>query len=185
MNKLLIIFLFFVSIIPAQENNKGKISLILNNKKIDLPITSILLRKENSSILSIRSEQNNEENQNLIALEFTFKDQILNGEKDPHGIDINIVTKRKFEAGGEELSVRYPANEKENGYAHYVVYSKGEKMNWDINSFNMKFDIGDISYKDGALKINGTFSGAFRSSLSKSANDNLVEIKYGMFEIII
>lgn len=183
----MVLFLAFASVLSAQENNKGNISLIFNEYKIDLPVTSIILRKENLIRLSIRGEQSIDDDQKIIALEFSLKDLKTDTKEFVlEGTRINILIRRNgIDSHGEELLVWFPENDFSEGKAHYSVYKKGQKLNWDISSFNMKFNIDNISYFNGSLKINGSFSGKFRSDLTKDPFESTAEIKDGKFEIVI
>jgi len=58
MKKLIILVLVTGSLIFAQENSKGRISLVFNGEKIDLPIRNVTVMKQNNILISIRAEYN-------------------------------------------------------------------------------------------------------------------------------
>lgn len=185
--KSLIILLLSVPLFFAQEKSKGDVSLIFNNKEIRVPVTSIILRKENNIYISIRAEESIDDNQKLIAIELSLnelkadtKEFFLEGTK------INIITRGKnIETEGEELLILFSENDSEEDKVQYSVYNNGHKKNFDILYISMKLNIDEVTYNDGLLKINGSFSGKFRSDLTTDPLEYTAEIKDGKFEIII
>ncbi len=184
MKKLFLLVLFLAPVLFSQQNNNGNISLVYNGEKIDLPINSITIQKENRIILSIKAEQKDENIQERVALDLGLKE--LSSEPDAEtleGIKIEISTRDNTTDSGKELSFRF-GNEKENyGASFYGVSNRGKKSSWKINSVSMKINITDVKYINGVLHLTGEFSGTFKSS---DAPEGLTaEIKNCSFEIII
>lgn len=188
MKRILVIIFIAVSALYAQDNNKGRISFIFNDEKIDLPFTSVFLQYENKILISARAEYNDSTLQETVAVELGFKK--LSPEKSarsfPIKFDINI--RDNANKTGKYLSLRYDDNGLESGnekndFANYGVYNKGEKVNWDINTLHLSFDVTNVIYTGKELKITGNFSGTFSSTLAPKGQ--VAEIKDGKFEIII
>ena len=185
MKKLLVFIFLIAPVIFAQSNNKGNISFIFNNNKIDLPISSIMLRKDNNTVLTARAEQNNEESKKLISIEMTFGNDAFSAKKDPKELRLEILSRNNFQTDGEQLSIHYPPGN-DKGELSYTVFNRGERLNLNLQSFHMIFNLENISYKEGAIKINGTFSLKCSYSLKQNSSDNnSIEVKDGKFEIII
>jgi hypothetical protein len=188
MKKIISLIVLITSIASAQGTKgtieKGKISLMLNDTKFDLPISSIQLRKDEKTFLSVRAEENNEENQKLAALELTFAGSFLS-KKDPEEIRLNFITKSAFLSTGEELSIHYPPSDTSEILIDYTAYEKGERMSWEVTSFNLVFNIDDVSFENNSIKIAGSFRGNVGSKLRIRENMKVIEIKDGKFEIII
>ncbi|MCB0753179.1 MAG: hypothetical protein KDC52_17030, partial [Ignavibacteriae bacterium] len=82
MKKYLVVALILLcSMAYGEENYKGKISLIFNGEKIELPINIVTLKKENKILISIRAEQSNEEDQQLFKLEWEM-DKLTTNDDD-------------------------------------------------------------------------------------------------------
>ena len=178
---LLIVFSFYI---PAQENYKGRVSLTFNNEKIDIPINSIILRKEVQIILSIRAERNDDSVQQMVSMELSFNKLTKGkGGQTMDNLGMTISSQNKSTASGGEVTFSFAAR---NEHASYSVSRKGERISWDINSFSLKFNISEMNYVDSQFKIIGDFKGEFRSIDEKgNLRKDIAEIKDGKFEIII
>lgn len=188
MKKVFFLISFIASCMFAQHSTKGNISMIFNSEKIDLPIITILIHKDNGILLSIEAEKQDSIIQQMVTLEIGLKElssgsnvEILEDTK------IEISTRDKKTNSGKELSFWFNTQSADDKgkpeVAYYSVYIKGERMSWEINSISMKIDIEDIQYKNGALYINGEFDGTFKSTLASEGQ--AAEIKDCIFEIII
>ena len=187
MKKTLAIIFLAVSILYAQSD-KGKISFTFNGEKIDLPVTSVLIQYENNILVSARGEYNDSTVQQIIAIEMGFKK--LSPEKSarsfPIKIDINL--SNNVNKTRKSLSVQFDENGLSSGNknyeaAHYSIFTNGERISWDINTLHLTFDVSSVVYTGRELKISGTFSGTFSSTLAPK--EQFAEIKDGKFEIII
>lgn len=110
MKNIFVAILLLSSVVLAQENYKGKISLIFNDEKIELPINVVTLRKENKVLISIRAERNSEEVQQLISLQWEFK-KLSTDDKDLSVYDaflLNVINNGKDKK--EELRFRMNNN---------------------------------------------------------------------------
>lgn len=175
-----IILILFCSISFAQENYKGKISLIFNGEKIELPINVVSLRKENKVLISIRAERNNEKVQQLISLEWEFK-KLSTNDKDLSMYDaflLNVVN--NVEGKKDELLFRM-TNDANDGE---LVVKKGYRI-WNLASFAMKFNIENVSFENSSILIKGNLSFKARDAKSKTPLEPISEIEDCEFEIII
>ncbi|MCL5029878.1 MAG: hypothetical protein M1480_12770 [Bacteroidetes bacterium] len=190
MKKIFIIIFISAISLFAQENNKGRISLVFNGGKIDLPINTVTIMKQNNIIISVRAEHNDSTSQQMVSLELGFRKLSTEGGgiNESFRIDINVRDNSKL--SGKDLSVWWfdynkdPLKEKEaKESAHYGVFNKGERVSWEINTLSLRINATKIIYDGNNLKIIGEFSGTFRSTLAK--DKEISEIKDGKFEIII
>ena len=210
MKKLLVIIFLAASVIVAQENdqkqsdplqlinqlshpktesNKGRISFIFNGEKIDLPINTVTIMKQNNIIVSARAEHNDSTGQQMVSLELGFKKLSIEGGGINERFRIDITVRDNSKLSGKDLSVWYDNENWFNGdqqkreTAHYGIFNKGERVSWEINSLSLRINATKITYDGNNLKIIGEFSGTFRSTLAK--DKEISEIKDGKFEIII
>ena len=189
MKKVLLLVLFIVPFLSAQINTKGNISLVFNSEKINLPISTVSIQKDDGIILSIKAEKKDSIIQQMVTLELGFKE--LSSKPDAEtleGTRIDIITRNNTTNSGKELSIWFnndqAGNEKNKSEAaYYGVFNKGEKVSWEINSVSMKVNIISVQYIDGALHIIGECNGTFKSTLAPEGQ--IAEIKDCKFEIII
>jgi len=148
MKKYLVIALILLcSIVSAQENYKGKISLVFNKEKIELPINVVTLRKENKVLISIRAERNNGKVQQLLSLEWEFK-QLSTNDKDLSMYDaflLNVVNNVE----GQKDELRFRMNN--NGEDGELFVRRGNR-NWNLTSFAMKFNIENVSFENSSIE---------------------------------
>lgn len=172
----------------AQENRKGNISLTFNGEKIDLPIKTVLMNKEEKIQVSVRAEKNNEEIQQIIALDITF-DQLLTTEaqsEDYFKLEVRTTKKVKLKKGinksGKELFV---ALAKEKQVCRFELYHGFERVNWETQSFQITMNITKINFINNHINIIGEFSVILRSGLDGFYTKEVVKIEDGRFEIIL
>ena len=188
MKKLLIIIFLAASFIYAQKSSKGNISFNFNGKEINLPIHSITLMKQDNIVVTARAEHNDQNIQQMVSLELGFK-KLAPGDKSMSPlfrIDINL--RDNANHTGNDLSIQYDnkgisGGNGKNETAHYGVFNKGERVSWDINSLHMVFNVTNVVYSNKELKISGTFTGTFGSTIAPKGQ--IADIKDGKFEIII
>lgn len=176
----LVTFILFCSITFAQENNKGQISLMFNDEKIELPINVVTLRKENKVLISIRAERNTENVQQLFSLEWEFK-KLSTDDKDLSMYDaflLNVVNN----GGGKKDELLFRMNN--NANEGELVVKKGMRL-WKLFSFAMKFNIENVSFENSHISIKGSLSFKARDKNSKTPLEPVSEIKDCKFEIII
>ena len=188
MKKLFLIFVLLASFTYAQNNDKGNISFIFNGENINLPVTTITIRKQNDIIVSARAERNDSTIQKMISLEIGFKKLAPGDSSMSPLINIDIRLQNSIDQTGNNLSIRYDNNGVSSGKenykrAHYGVYSKGERLDWDINNLSIRFNISKVEYVNSHLMIIGEFSGKFSSTIAPKGK--FAEIKNGKFELII
>ncbi len=189
MKKLLIITLFGLSSLFAQIKNNGRISFLFNGQKIDLPISTVTITKQNDIILSLRCEYNGPQVQQMIGFDIALKELSANSEALlTDGTRININTRDKINLSGQDLTVWFSMDKSENREmgnetANYNVFSKGQKANWQITSKSFKLTITKISYDKNKLKISGEFNGSFSSTIALKGKVAVIE--GGLFEINI
>ena len=182
MKKLAIVFLLaLVTVFPQQD--KGKISLTFNGEVIELPINTLTLRKEDKILISVRAEQNDSITQKMIALELGFNKLSAEDRKglDPYETRLQISTRDIKGSSGKELLLSLHGEPE----GHFGIYSKGERVSWDISILQVKFSIKKISCENDRIIIVGEFSGTFHSMLDRAVRKDIAEIKDGKFEIIL
>ena len=188
MKKIIILVLMVISFTSAQENNKGRISMVFNGEKIDLPIRSVTIMKQNNILISIRAEYNDSTIQQMVAFEIGFK-KLSPGDSAldyPLSMDINV--RNRSNNSGKNLTFSIDGDgaksgDEKNEHASYGIDSKGERLSWDINSFQLSINVANVIYTGKELKITGSFNGTFQSTIAPK--EQIAEIKDCMFEIII
>ena len=117
MNKVCLLVLFLIPILFAQQNNKGNISLVFNDEKIDLPINRVSINKLNGITLNISAQQNDLQMHKKVALELKLKELSPNPDAEIlEGTKIEIVTIDTTNSGNI-LSVRF-GNETDSGFGN-------------------------------------------------------------------
>lgn len=180
MKNIFVAILLLSSVVLAQENYKGKISLIFNDEKIELPINVVTLRKENKVLISIRAERNSEEVQQLISLQWEFK-KLSTDDKDLSVYDaflLNVINNGKDKK--EELRFRMNNNATDGE----LFVKKGNKT-WNLASLAMKFGIENVSFENSSITIKGNLTFKARDAKSKTPLESVSEIKDCKFEIVI
>ena len=164
----------------AEENNKGKISLIFNGEKIELPIDIVTIRKGDNIIVSTRAVSSNKKVQQMITLEWEVES--LSAEDSSlslyNNFRLNIRSNKKNKK--EELRFRMNNNGKEGE----LFVRKGNRT-WKLTSFAMKFGIEKISFENASIIIKGSLSLKARDVKSKTPLEAVSEIEDCKFEIII
>lgn len=180
------VYLFVLLLVPflcAQQNNKGYISLVYNGEKIDLPINTINIQKDNGILLSIKAERNDSSTQQTVFLELALND--LSSKPDAEkleGTRIKITTRDKLADSGKDFYVWF-SDDKDKSEAHYGILNKGKEQSWGITSVSLEINIIDVKYTQGELHISGAYKGTFKSK--DAPERQIAEIKDGNFEIII
>ncbi len=163
--------------------NKGRIALSFNGEKFDLPINSIMIRKENEIVVSARAEKNDSTGQQLISMELPFKDfnkANLSMSIKESELRIQIVSRRTT----DKLEKRFNFNYGPKDVMVEYFYGK-EKVNWQYPSMNVRIDATKIEYTGNELRIEGTFNGKYISNMPSQESKTIVEITDGYFEIIL
>ncbi|MEJ2104232.1 MAG: hypothetical protein P8X47_06600 [Ignavibacteriaceae bacterium] len=188
MKKMFVLFLLIVPCIFTQEINNGNISLVFNDEKIDMPINNILLNKDDSIVLSFKAEKQDSTVQQFVTLTLGLKKLSSEPEAESlEGTKIIIRTRDKKTDSGKELSVWFNEDEskhrkKHSETIHYGIYSKGERVSWEITSVSLKIDITEVQLKDGVMHIKGEFNGEFKSNAAPPGQ--IAKIENGEFTII-
>lgn len=176
---LIIIFVVLgIGVSMPQDKKGGYISLTLNNKKIDLPIYTVMLRKENAITITARGENNTEDVSQMISMEFRlrglYKDSI-----DVDGFGFDIVDSDKKTDISEDLSLRT------DSYVRYSKRNKKDRTSFEATSFHMKFAINEILFQNNKLIICGVFNFKITNKDAKTADYSVADIKDGSFRIEI
>ena len=133
--KIVFLLVFFIAYFSSAQNyNQGTISLVFNDEKISLPISSVTIQKGKGILLRFEAEYNDSIVQQMVAIEIGLKK--LSSKPDAEtleGTRIIICTRDNKTNSGKDLSIWFNDNEfcneknKSEG-AHYGVYNKGEKV---------------------------------------------------------
>lgn len=177
---LVVVLILLCSIAYSQESYKGKISLIFNGESIELPINLITLKKEKKILVSISTEQSNEEITQSIRLEWEMN-KISTDDKDLDLYDsfiLNVVNNNKD--GKDELRFRMNNNAEEGD----IFVRKGHKT-WNLTSMAMKFNIENVSFENSVIFIEGNLSFKARDAKSETPMKSISEIENCKFEIVI
>ncbi|MFA7227875.1 MAG: hypothetical protein WC061_02480 [Melioribacteraceae bacterium] len=179
MKKTLAILFVLAVAIPAQ-NSKGRISLIYNEAKFDLPITQVLIRKENNILISIRAERNDSSGSRAISLEFPLESLSGRPKITIDDFRLSISSQDLKDPYGKKFTFNYGPRD-----AMVEMYYGNERMNWSSPSFQFKFDEVEITHSDSGLIITGSFSGKYNSAQKDNPMKTVTEIKAGRFEIVL
>jgi len=180
MKKLVLIFLAFVIPLWAQTD-KGKMSLIFNDEKFDVPIRTITINKDNNVNINIRGEVNDTAYVQWISFELNYDDlskqKLLGGLKD---FRLQIQSQNKKDRSSKRFVFGYGLKN-----AEIEFFKNGERMNWQTPSLEFKINTTDVVYDGKVLKITGLFSGKVKSNTGSVTSKIEVEIKDGVFEIVL
>ena len=181
MKKYLVITLVLLcSIAYAQENDKGKISLIFNGEKIELPINAVTLKKENKIFISIRAEQSNDKVQQLINLEWEMNKLSTNDEDLTMSDAFLLNVMNNIEGEKDELRFNMNNNEEDG-----VLFVQRGDRTWNLTSMAMKFNIENVSFEDLSIIIEGNLSFKARDAKSEDPMKSVSEVEDCKFEIVI
>ncbi|MBL1215278.1 MAG: hypothetical protein D8M61_18190 [Ignavibacteriae bacterium] len=155
----------------GQDSYKGKISLLLDQKKIEVPIIKVLIRKNDNIQIEVFGVTENGEKGETVMLYFSVDD--FNSKK-VHTTDLTI----KIDYGLSQyhrtiFSLR-------GNFAQYS--SKSKRL--DFSDFNTNFSIKEVSYNNNSVRIIGNFSGVYSVKTGSRITSGTAEIKDGQFEII-
>jgi len=187
MKKIFVLFFLTVSFNFAQQSNNGNISFVFNSEKIDLQINNISLNKDDNFVLSFEAEKQDSNVQQFVVLSLGLKK--LSSDPEAETLDrtkIIISTRDNNTDSGKELAIWFDddslASKNQSETIHYGIYSKGEKVSWEITSVSLKIDITEVQLKDGVMHIKGEFKGEFKSNAAPT--DKTAKIENGEFNII-
>jgi hypothetical protein len=176
-----ILFILLIAFIPSfAQTNKGNISLVYNDEIFDLPITQILVRKENNILVSIRAEKNDSSGARAISLEFPLESLSGNPKMTMDEFRLSISSQDRKDPYGKKFTFNYGPKD-----AVVEMYYRNERMNWSSPSFQFKFDKVEIAHSDSGLIITGSFSGKYNSAQKDNPMKTVAEIKAGRFEIVL
>lgn len=161
----------FLSTLFGQENYKGKISLMLDEKKIEVSITKVFIRKGDNIQIEVFAEREDGEKSETIMLYFSidgFNPQKVSTTDLTIKIDYGLSEyhRTKFSLRGD--------------YAQY--FSRPKQLNFSDITTN--FDLTEVSHKNNSMKIIGNFSGIYSVETDSDVTSGKTEIKDGKFEII-
>jgi hypothetical protein len=173
------LLLLLCSFAYAGENYKGKISLLFNGEKIELPITTVSLKKENKILISVRAESSGDGEQQLINLKWVSS-KISTNDEDLSIDDflLNVVNNKNGEK--DELRFQMSDDEKDGG----LFVRKGNRT-WDLTALSMKFNIENVSYEKSSLVISGNLKFEARDAKGEEPAKAISKIEDCKFEIVI
>lgn len=180
--KKIAVILFVITLPLLAQSNKGKISLMYNEEKFDLPITQIVIRKENNVLVSIRAERSDSSGLQSISLEFPIDNMAVDPKISTDNLRLLISSQERKDAYGNGNRFIFNYGPKD---AIIEIYYKNEKLNWSSPSFQFRFDKIEITHSREGLKIKGSFSGKYISTPQGIQPKTMAEIKDGKFEIIL
>ena len=179
--KYSIIFLLLLcSIVYAEENYKGKISFVFNGEKIELPISTVSLKKENKILISFRAESKNEGEHQLISLTWEFS-KLSTNDEDLSMYDnflLSVVNNKK----GEKDELRFRMN---NDAQDGEIFVRKGNRTWDLTSLSMKFNIENVSYEKSSLLIEGKLKFEARDAKNEDPMRAISKLEDCKFEIVI
>jgi len=163
----------FISTLFGQENYKGKISLMLDEKKIEVSITKVFIRKGDNIQIEVFAEREDGEKGETVMLYFSidgFNPQKISTTdlaiKVDHGLSRSHRT--KFSLMGDIV------------FAHY--FSGPKQLNF--SNITTNFDLTEVSHKNNSFIIIGNFSGIYSVETKYEVTSGSTEIKDGKFEIV-
>ncbi|MCF7859562.1 MAG: hypothetical protein K9N07_09630 [Candidatus Cloacimonetes bacterium] len=172
----------------AQDNNKGNISLTFNGEEINLPVTAVKMEKTGSILLSARAEKNDEDIQQIIALDITLAELDLeNGEPlRSDNFRLEVKMRKLIEKGNYHEGKDFLLSFVEGAQAcRFSIYSGNERVDWQMLSMVLRMYITEINFIDNHLKITGEVSVTLRSALDSFYANEVAKIENGRFEIIL
>ena len=162
--------------------DKGRVSLIFDDEKIDVPVTSISINKDENVRIGFRAEKNDSVHSKWISMELTLS-KFSTDEDVSHfqSLRIQVQSSSKTNTQKKSFILNY-----EKGNIQVQLYNNGDVINWTAqNMVKFQMDIGDIKYDGNELKVTGTFS----VDVNKFSQDNKIRaeahIKDGKFEIVL
>ena len=187
-----IVLLLFVISTSAQNVKKGRISLTFNGEKIDLPISTVTMEKGKKILISTRAENNNEDIQQLVALNLTLdKLSLDNGDPltaDNFRLEIRTNKKVKYHNGttsnsGKNFLISFSDK---NMALQFSLFEGGEKLTWvNLRSIAMRLNITRIVFENNTFKISGEFYALLKSGFKSFSGEEIAKVNAGKFEIII
>lgn len=182
--------MFLSTLLAAQSNSKGKVSLFFDEAILQLPIRSISLDKQDGIRLSVKAEKSDQfVRSQVVNFEFSFKSFLVENNK----VDIDI-TKTRLEIYSKDntsqvekkFMIFYDEDKPTNSYRFSrggKPYTAGTGPLWEFN-----FEINSVVFDRGQISINGRFSALSKMSILENnvwKDVGKVEIKDGRFEIIL
>ena len=180
--KNLIIAIILCSCSLIAQVNKGRVSLIFDDEKIDIPVTSINIYKDENVRIGFRAENSDSARAEWVSIELTFS-KLSTDENVSHfqNLRIQVQSSSKNNVQKKSFILNYEKDD-----IQVQLYNNGDIINWTAqNSVKFQMDIGDIKYDGKELKISGTFS----VNVNKLSDGNKIKaeahIKDGKFEIVL
>jgi len=161
----------FISTLFGQDNYKGKISLILDEKKIEVSITKLIIRKGDNIEIEVFGEKVNGEEVETLMLYFSingFIPQKISTSDLAIKIDYGLSPSKRTKFSLRSNFVQY--------------FSQPKQLNF--SDINTKIEVKEVNYTDSSLKIIGYFSGIYSVETANDITSGRTEIKDGKFEII-
>ena len=161
MKNIIFILILSISTLFAQDD-KGKVTLTFNDELYVIPINSVIIRKENKIIISVRGENSDSNQTKLISMELAYN-KLTSEEK--NGFDlfnsrIQVSKWNRSNGATSDLILDF----RQNGEGYTVRYSKGERIQSNINSVSLRIYDQKITYDEKELVIELSFKGELGSS---------------------
>jgi len=187
-----ILFLLFAINIVAQNVNKGRISLSFNGEKIDLPISTVTMKKGKNIKISARAEINNEKIQKVIALDLTLTELSLDKIKPERVDDFKLEVRSKREIKSSKGIVMHSEKSflislaEKNWILEFSLSEGGEQLTWkNLRGITIRLNITNIVFIDNSVRISGEFAASLKSGFKYFSKKEIAKITNGKFEIII
>lgn len=162
-----IVFVMIFGSLFAQDTSSGNISFMFDQTKFDIPIKNVSIRKHEKIFVEVNGKLESEIGTKNVSLRFSLKS--LSPQKisiKDFAMNISSNHELKFSIQGEN--------------AHFSTIT--ERFNYqDVST---AFSIAKVLYKNGKIKITGSFGGTYSNSTGKAKDMSKSEIKNGKFEII-
>jgi hypothetical protein len=158
--------ILIISLICISLANKGQIQFTLDQEKFDLLLDRVMVRVENTILISIRVELNNEKEMTFVNMEFALT---------------SFVDKKAL-PDLTQLEVRIQPAKSRNVKLLSISGNKAQSTTiHDQMTGSSDITIQKTAYQNGHLELQGTFSFSYQS---KEENKE-VSINNGHFIIII
>lgn len=182
MKKIIIVVLFLVSISYGQDLEKGNISFTFNNEQFDLPITNVVLRKDNDINIRVRAEENIENVAKMISLELSL-DRISKDAKEKK-VQLDLRHNNRTKQLDENFRILFNAKEEKDQF-YYRKRIEGNSYSYEIKNVEFQIDIANTEFTDDKIIIEGTFKGKLETIENKEIPNANATLENGKFRIII
>lgn len=165
---------------PDTSLAKGNISFTFNKTDIKGPIMSIIIRKENNVLISVYARMEQADAINNIHLDFAIPGLVTGAKVVEDYTSFDYQTNRKNSKENNTMSSSFHFASV-GSKAHYTTLF----AQFEYPASPTKVSLDEVSFKDGRLKIRGSFEGVYTIPEEQIADVSRCEVKNGKFEIIL